>query len=82
MHLRIVKILIGTNVIKIGSNAFNGCVKLTSVNIKTTKLSKIGAAAFKGTYKNIKVKVPKKQYDKYYKMITKAKLPKTGKITK
>ena len=79
---KLTKVTIGTNVIKIGSNAFNGCVKLTSVNIKTTKLSKIGAAAFKGTYKNIKVKVPKKQYDKYYKMITKAKLPKTGKITK
>lgn len=72
----------GTNVTVVGANAFNGCSKLKSVKFKTAKIKKIGKNAFKGINKKAKVKVPKKVLNKYRKKLTKAKLPKTAKVTK
>lgn len=67
-------VTIGSNVKKIGKNAFYGCKKLKTITIKTTKLTKktVGSKAFKGTYKKPTVKVPKKKL-KSYKTILKSK---------
>ena len=79
---KVTKVVIGKNVTKIGANAFNGCSKLKTVSVKTTKLTNIGSNAFKGINKKAKFKVPAKKFAKYTKMIKKAKAPKTAKITK
>lgn len=79
---KITSISIGINVIKIGANSFNGCSKLSKITIRTTKLRSIGANAFKGIKSNSTFRVPKKQLNKYSKMIKNAKAPKKAKITK
>lgn len=43
--------VIGKQVVKIGKNAFAGCVKLNKVNIKSAKLTEIGSKAFYGCKK-------------------------------
>ncbi|MBR4759287.1 MAG: leucine-rich repeat protein [Lachnospiraceae bacterium] len=45
------KIVIGSNIIVIGSNAFNGCANLTTVTIKGSALNTIKAGAFSGCKK-------------------------------
>ena len=74
---------IGKNITTIGKNAFAGCKKLKKITIKSTKLKSgaIGKNAFKGTAKNLVVKVSKKQY-KAYKKLLKKKGNKTVKVTK
>ena len=61
------KLVIGANVKSIGKNAFNGCKKLKTITIKTTKLTKktVGANAFKGIHARAKAKVPKKKLKSY-----------------
>ena len=61
------KLVIGANVKSIGKNAFNGCKKLKTITIKTTKLAKktVGANAFKGIHARAKAKVPKKKLKSY-----------------
>ena len=51
--------------------AFNGCKKLKTITVKTTKLTskKVGKSAFKGTPKNATMKVPKKQLKAYKKFM-------------
>ncbi len=44
-------LVIGKNIKTIGKNAFADCPKLTTVNCKSTVLTKIGAGAFKGDKK-------------------------------
>lgn len=73
---------IGSNVTKIGANAFGNCSNLKNVNIKSKDVKNIGSNAFKGINSKAKIKVPKKQYKKYTKLIKKAKAPKSAKITK
>ena len=54
------KVTIGVNVETIGANAFKGCNKLKTVNVKNkSKLKKVGSGAFKKTAKNISIKLPK-----------------------
>ncbi|MDE6026340.1 MAG: leucine-rich repeat domain-containing protein [Lachnospiraceae bacterium] len=59
------------NVKKIGKQAFNGCKKLKSITISTTKLksSNVGANAFKGIYSKATVKVAKSKKVAYQKLI-------------
>lgn len=64
-------VTIGTNVTKIGANSFNGCKKLKTVTIRSTKINKIGKNAFKGIHKKAIFKLPKKQKSKYEKLINK-----------
>ena len=64
-------VTIGTNVTKIGANSFNGCKKLKTVTIRSTKINKIGKNAFKGIHKKAIFKLPKKQKTKYEKLINK-----------
>ena len=61
--------VIGSNVRKIGKQAFYNCKSLKTITIRTSMLTKknVGAKAFKGTYKKIKVKVPAKQFKTYKK---------------
>ena len=70
---RLKKVVIGSNVSSIGKNAFYGCKKLKTIQIKTTKLTakKVGKNAFKGINKKAKFKVPakkKKMYQKFLKI--------------
>lgn len=65
-------ITIEKNINSIGSNAFRDC----------KNLKKIGSNAFKGINPKAKFKLPKKKYNKYQKMIKKAKAPKKAKYTK
>lgn len=70
---RLKKVVIEKNVSSIGKNAFYGCKKLKTIQIKTTKLTakKVGKNAFKGINKKAKFKVPakkKKVYQKFLKV--------------
>ena len=55
------KVVIGQNIVRIGKNAFYGCKKLTSITIKSSRLTlkNIGKNAFKNTSPKATVKVPK-----------------------
>jgi hypothetical protein len=75
---------IGSNVTKIGDYAFNGCKKIKKITIKSNKLKSIGRYAFAGTSNKLVIKVPKKKYKAYKKLIKKGKTGyyKTMKIKK
>lgn len=82
---KLTKVTIGKNIKKIGKEAFYGCKKLKTVNVKTKSLGKksIGKNAFKGIHKKAVVKVPKKQLKNYKKYFKKAGVKgKTQKIKK
>ena len=65
------KITIPAKVKKIGKQAFYGCKKLKSITIKTTKLTNknVGSKAFKGIYANATIKVSKRKYTSYKKIL-------------
>ena len=65
------KITIPSKVNKIGKQAFYGCKKLKTLTIKTTKLTskKVGSKAFKGIYSKATVKVPRKKFSAYKKLL-------------
>lgn len=67
------KVTIGKNVSSIGKRAFYKCSNLKTITIKTNKLiaSKTGADAFKDIHKKVTIKVPKKKYSAYKKMLKK-----------
>lgn len=71
---KLTKVVIGSNVTKIGKNAFYGCKNLKNIVINTKNLKKttVGAKAFKGTPAKAVVKVPKGK-SKTYKKILQAK---------
>lgn len=60
-------------VTKVDDNAFNGCKKLKTIIIKSTKLTDKSVAknAFKGLSKNTVIKVPKKKLKAYKKLFKK-----------
>ena len=76
------KVVIGQNIVKIGKNAFYGCKKLTSVTIKSSRLTlkNIGKNAFKNTSSKATVKVPKKQKALYNQILKKRGLNKKAKV--
>lgn len=71
-----------TKVSKIGANAFNGCKKMTTLVIKSTKLTdkNINKNAFKGITKKTTIKVPKKKVKAYKTLFKKKGLSKTVQI--
>lgn len=79
---KLIKITIGSNISKIGKNAFSGCTSLKKITIKTTKLtsSKIGKNAFKGINKKAVIKVPKSKVKAYKKIIKARGIGKSVKI--
>ena len=76
------KVVIGQNIVRIGKNAFYGCKKLTSITIKSSRLTlkNIGKNAFKNTIPKATVKVPKKQKALYNQILKKRGLNKKAKI--
>ena len=68
------KVVIGQNIVKIGKNAFYGCKNLTSITIKSSRLTlkNIGKNAFKNVSKKAVVKVPKSKKKAYKKLLKKA----------
>lgn len=64
-------ITIPENVTSIGKYAFEGCIHLKRVIIKSKKLKKVGKDAFYDTDKNLVVYVPKDKIDDYRKMLWK-----------
>ena len=76
------KVVIGQNIVRIGKNAFYGCKKLTSITIKSSRLTlkNIGKNAFKNTSPKATVKVPKKQKALYNQILKKRGLNKKAKI--
>lgn len=76
------KVVIGQNIVRIGKNAFYGCKKLTSITIKSSRLTlkNIGKNAFKNTSPKATVKVPKKQKTLYNQILKKQGLNKKAKV--
>ena len=76
------KVAIGQNIVRIGKNAFYGCKKLTSITIKSSRLTlkNIGKNAFKNTSPKATVKVPKKQKALYNQILKKRGLNKKAKV--
>lgn len=68
---KITKITMGKNVSVIGGNAFYGCKNLSSITLRTTKLTykTTGANAFKGIRSNAAVYVPKAKKTAYKKLL-------------
>ena len=80
---KLAKVTIGSNVTKIGANAFSGCSKLKNVIVKSKKLKSIGKNAFKGIHKKAAFKVPKAKYRAYKKLLkSKVGYKKTMKLKK
>ena len=76
------KVVIGQNIVRIGKNAFYGCKKLTSITIKSSRLTlkNIGKNAFKNTSPKATVKAPKKQKALYNQILKKRGLNKKAKV--
>ena len=64
------KLVIGSNVQKIGKNAFYGCKNLKTIIIKSSVLKKVEPNAIKNIYKNAVIKVPTKKLKAYTKLFT------------
>lgn len=81
---KVQKIIIPRTIKRIGSKAFFGCKNLKNIIIKSKFLSSssIGKNALTGVSQKVKVKVPKKQYKKYKKLLRKKGLSKKAIIKK
>ena len=79
---KVTKVVIPSNIITIGKNAFKGCSKLKTIQIKSTKLTSksISKNAFKGISKKVTIKVPKKKLKAYKKLFRKKGLSKKVKM--
>ncbi|HBI60890.1 MAG TPA: hypothetical protein DDY31_06720 [Lachnospiraceae bacterium] len=75
-NLNIRETIIGENVTKVGKKAFYGCKYLTSINIRTAKLTKrsIGASAFAGIKEEAMAVVPEGKLPAYKAILKKAGL--------
>lgn len=63
------QVVIGKNVIRIGTKAFANCKNLRSIQIKSSGLTKIGSHAFRNINKKAVVKVPAKKKSSYNKLL-------------
>ncbi len=79
---KIRKVTIGKNITNIGKRAFYGCQNLKNIIIKTTKLKSVGKQAFKGIHKKAIIKIPRKKYEKYKKLLKGKGQKKTVQIKK
>lgn len=76
------KVTIGKNITSIGKQAFYGCKKLKTITFKTKKLKSVGKQALKGIHKKATMKVPRKKFAKYKKLLKGKGQKKTVKIKK
>lgn len=67
----ITSVTVGKNVTSIGASAFQGCKKLKTINLKSTKIKTFGSNCIKNVYKKVTIKCPKKCKSKYKKKLTK-----------
>lgn len=68
----ITQVTLGSNIKVIGENAFYGCKKLSTITIKTKKISKIGKGAWKKIAKKAQFKVPAGKQQDYKKLLSSA----------
>lgn len=76
------RVIIGKNITAIGKQAFYGCKNLKRMVFQTTKLKTVGRDAFKGIQKRAVLKVPKKKYKTYKRLLKGKGQKKTVKIKK
>ena len=78
------KVVIPASVRTIGAQAFAGCKNLKNITIQTPYLTKksVGAKAFKGISDKAVIKVPKKQFKAYQKLLKTKGVSKKVKIKK
>lgn len=83
-NTKITKVTIGSNISKVGKQAFYGCKNLKSITIKSTKLTdeNVGSKAFTGTNKKVTVKVPAKKLSAYKKLLKQKGISSTANVTK
>ncbi len=79
---KVTSVTVGSNVKKIGKNAFSGCKNLKKITVKSTKLTNVEQNALKGIHKNAVVKVPKSRLAKYKKLFKNKGQKKSVKIKK
>ena len=81
---KITRVVIGSNIVTIGKNAFYGCKNLKKITIKSEKLTSksIAKNAFRGISKKTVVKVPVSKYKAYKKMLYEKGLNKKVRILK
>lgn len=79
---KVTKVTVGSNVTKIGKEAFSNTKKLKQIVIKSTKLKSVGKNALKGINGKAKIKVPKKKLSSYKKLFKKKGQGKNVKISK
>lgn len=65
---KVKKVVIGSNVTKIGAEAFSGCKNLKSITIKSTKLKSVGKNAIKNINKKASITCPKNKKTAYKKL--------------
>ena len=78
-YKKLSKVILGTNVTKVGANAFNGCKNLKSITIKN-KGAAFGKNAFKNVSPKIKANVPEAAFSKLKKRLKKAGITKVQMI--
>lgn len=65
---KLTKVTIGTNVTKIGANAFSGCSNLKNIVVQSSQIKSVGKNAWKGIHKKAVIKVPKAKLKSYKKL--------------
>ena len=65
---KVTSVTVGVNIKKIGKNAFNGCKKLKTITVKSTKIKSVGKNALKGINSKAKLRVPAKKLKIYQKL--------------
>lgn len=81
-YKKLKKVVIGSNVERIGEKAFYGDKSLKTITVKTKKLKTVGKKALYGIHKKAVIKVPKSKLTKYKKVFKKKGQKKTVKIKK
>lgn len=76
------KVAVGAKVTSIGKRVFYKCSHLKKIVIQSKKLKKVGGSAFKGIHKKAIIKVPKKKWKAYKKLLKKKGQAETVKIKK
>lgn len=79
---KVTTVTLGTNIQKIGKEAFSGMKKVKTITIKSKKLTSVGKNALKNVYKYAKIKVPKTKLAKYKKLFKNKGQKSTVKIVK
>ena len=73
----LVSVKLGKNIRTIGCKAFYKCSKLSDVTISSRRVARIGKNAFSGIKSTAVLKLPKKKYTSYVKLIRKSMVAKT-----